>query len=166
MVRNSKRKIWIAKCFWKNESSSGSKSCLYSRLWFDLRLLVINTHNVFVLFLKMPWFHQSKYLISNQNIRLPIKILSRTVPSWATPLHAHQWGTLSAPSFRLSNDLKFKRKYLQNRNIVKFVPRWLWVWIILIIEWEYRERLKESFFENIESFLRDYRELLLYRVFW
>ena len=118
----------------------------------------------FVLFLKMPWFHQSKYLISNQNIRLPIKILSRTVPSWATPLHAHQWGTLSAPSFRLSNNLKFKRKYLQNRNIVNFVPRWLWVWIILIIEWEYRERLKESFFENIESFLRDYRELLLYRV--
>ena len=102
--------------FWKNESSLGSKSCLYSRLWFDLRLynwLLI--HTMFFVFkdaLFCSLFYQSKYLISNQNIRLPIKIFSRTVPSWTTPLHTHQWGTLSAPSFRLSNDLKFKRKYL------------------------------------------------------
>ena len=49
------------------------------------------------------------------------------------------------------------------RTNVKFIPRWSWVRIILIIEWEYRERLKEY----VESFLRDYREFFerLQRVF-
>ena len=51
------------------------------------------------------------------------------------------------------------------RTNVKFISRWSWVRMFLIIEWDYRERLKESicrelFWEIIESFLRDYREFL------
>ena len=31
----------------------------------------------------------------------------------------------------------------KTRTNVKFIPRWSWVRIIFIIEWEYRDRLKE-----------------------
>ena len=42
-----------------------------------------------------------------------------------------------------------------NKNECVFVPRWLWVRIILIIEWEYRDRLKERICK--ELFKRWYR---------
>ena len=51
-----------------------------------------------------------------------------------------------------------RRRQRKTRTNVKFIPRWSWVRIILIIEWEYRERLKEricrELFERLE------------RVFW
>ena len=76
-------------------------------------------------------------MISNQNIRLPIKIFSRTVPSWTTPLHTHQWGTLSAPSFRLSNDLKFKKKMFVKKYslfLLKCHNLCIWQFYSLLVE--------------------------------
>ena len=57
------------------------------------------------------------------------------------------------------------KNFLEARTNVKFVPRGSWVRIILIIEWENRERLKKRICR--EFFFRDYREFFerLYRVF-
>ena len=51
--------------------------------------------------------------------------------------------TLNLNNFPVKICPKIRNSSIRTRTNVKFVPRWSWVRIILIIEWEYRERLKE-----------------------
>ena len=58
----------------------------------------------------------------------------------------------------------------KTRTNVKFIPRWSWVGIILIIEWEYRERLKvrgyKGYFERIYSVLFERWKQKIYFKIW
>ena len=85
--------------------------------------------------------------------------------SWLNSLQSpiHKFGSQFINNFWLITSL-YKSLKLTRTN-VKFIPRWSWVRIILIIEWGYRERLKERICRELFERLQRVFERLQ-RVFW